>query len=161
MAFVAYPHPALARVAQPRAVDDGLRAIGETLRLAAIEARAFGLAGAHLGIDAPVIAINASPEGDADYRLMFNPRIAASATETEAGREASVALPGIEAEIVRPVWVDVTFEDGEGSARAERFAGFLGRVVQHEIEQMNGRFFLMNLSRLKREMLLRKASKRR
>ena len=93
------------------------------------------------------------------HRLLFNPRVVGTADETEAGDEGSVSLPGMRVEIRRPVWVEVASMDRDGMQQSERFDGFLARVAQHEIEQMQGIFFLDRLSRLKREMVLKKLKK--
>jgi peptide deformylase len=162
VAFVSYPHPTLAAKAEPAPVDARLTAIGARLCAAAIEARAYGLAAAHIGEAAPVIVLNTTPEGpEPSYAVYYNPQIFAVSPDSEAGREASVSLPGVEAEIVRPTWVDIGFQDASGQHRVERLEGFLARCAVHEIEQMNGRFFLLNLSRLKRDMVLKKARKAR
>jgi len=160
--FVLYPNPALAKKAVPAPVDARLIAIGNRLRDAATEAKAYGLAAAHIGEIEPIIVLNIAPDTpDPNYALYFNPRVVAVAPDTEAGREASVSLPGVEVEIVRPVWAEIAFEDAQGIARTERFEGFVARCALHEIEQMEGRYFLSNLSRLKRDMALKKAAKRR
>lgn len=162
MTFVLYPHSVLAAKAERAAVDAALLSIGERLLQAAAEAKAYGLAGAHIGEVAPVIVLNVAPEAaDPTYRLYFNPRIVVVAAETAAGTEGSVSLPGVQVEIARPVWAEIAYEDETGSAHTERLSGFLARCALHEIEQMNGRFFLANLSRLKREMVLKQAAKRR
>ena len=93
------------------------------------------------------------------HRLLFNPVVVATASETSSAEEGSVSLPGVRVEISRPVWVDVDSANAGGMRRTERFEGFLARVAQHEIDQMEGRFFLERLSRLKREMVLRKLAK--
>jgi peptide deformylase len=93
------------------------------------------------------------------HRLLFNPVVVATASETASGEEGSVSLPGVRVEIKRPLWVDVESTNAEGQRRTERFEGFLGRVVQHEFDQMEGRFFLERLSRLKRQMVLKKLAR--
>lgn len=98
-------------------------------------------------------------DGYAAPRLLFNPQIVAVAEETEKGEEGSVSLPGVRVEILRPVWSEIAFMDDAGTERTERFDGFLARVALHEIEQMQGIFFLERVSRLKREMALKKARK--
>jgi peptide deformylase len=133
-----------------------LRDVGLRLLAAAKEASAYGLAAVHIGEVEPVVAVSA--DGVA-HRLLFNPVVVATASETASGEEGSVSLPGVRVEIKRPVWVDVESTNAEGQRRTERFEGFLGRVVQHEIDQMEGRFFLERLSRLKRDMVLRKLGK--
>lgn len=161
MGFVLFPHPALEARAAPRAVDAELVAIGERLAQAAMEARAYGLAGAHIGEVAPVVVLNvASPAEKADYRLFYNPAVIGVADEVEAGVEGSVSLPGIEVAVERPVWAEITYQDADGVVRSERFEGFAARCALHEIDQVDGVFFLDRISRLKREMALKKFHKR-
>jgi peptide deformylase len=137
-------------------VDAALRATGERLLAAARTARAHGLAAAHLGEIAPVVVVSGAP---ASHELLFNPRIVAVAAVTAKGEEGSVSLPGVTVEIERPEWAEIAFMDAEGRPQTRRFEGFAARVALHEIEQMQGRFFLEKLSRLKRDMALRKARK--
>ena len=139
-------------------VDDALRATGQRLLAAARQAKAFGLAAVHLGEAAPVVVISGDGT-ERDYRLLFNPRIVGVAAETAKGEEGSVSLPGLVAEIDRPIWAEIAHQDETGAARTTRFEGFAARVALHEIEQMQGVFFLDRLSRLKREMALKKAKK--
>ena len=137
-----------------------MRATGERLLAAAVDAKAYGLAAAHIGEVAPVIVVTAAENPEpTDYGLLFNPRIVAVAETTEKGEEGSVSLPGARVEIARPVWADIAFMDAQGVPRTRRFGGFAARVVLHEIEQMQGVFFLDRLSRLRRDMALKRARK--
>jgi peptide deformylase len=68
-------------------------------------------------------------------------------------------MPGIEADIERPAWAEIAFQTGEGEHRTMRYEGFLARCAIYEIEQMNGTFFLAHLSRLKRDMLVKRFGK--
>jgi peptide deformylase len=138
-----------------------LREIGERLLVAARAAGAHGLAAAHIGEPAPVIVLNMAPGAVSAYRVFFNPEVVASANETEGGTEASVSLPGIEVTIDRPVWAEIAFDEADGQRARLRLDGFVARCALHEIEQMHGRFFLANLSRVKRDMALRRFAKRR
>jgi peptide deformylase len=157
--FLAYPDPRFALRADPRAVDNDLRAIGERLLRAATAAQAYGLAAVHIGEVAPVIVVSVAPPDRRDYRLFYNPRVAATSSENETGTEGSVSLPGAQVEISRPKWVELIYDDEAGVSRTERFEGFLARCVLHEMEQVNGVFFLDHLSRLKRDMLLKRLRK--
>jgi peptide deformylase len=136
-----------------------LRETGQRLLAAAEEAKAYGLAAVHIGEVAPVVIVGAEEE-PRNYRLLFNPRVVAVATELAKGEEGSVSLPGGRAQIARPVWAEIAFMDEAGTPQAVRFEHFAARVVLHEIEQMQGIFFLDRVSRLKREMALKKARKR-
>jgi len=159
LAFVVYPHPVLALKAESRAVDDDLRAVGERLLAAQRESRAQGLAAAHIGEAAPVVAIRLPGSADGAATLFYNPVVGAVADETASGPEGSVSLPGIEIDVIRPVWADIGWQDGTGAAQSERFTGLAARIALHEIDQMNGVFFLSRVSRLKREMALKKWKK--
>ena len=135
-----------------------MRGVGERLLAAAREAKAYGLAAAHIGDVEPVVVISGDPEGR-DYLLLFNPTVIAVAAETEPGEEGSVSLPGVRISVDRPVWAEISYMDAEGKPQNARFERFAARVALHEIEQMNGVFFLSKLSRLKRDMVLKKARK--
>ena len=140
-------------------MDDSLRAIGERLLSAARAASAYGLAAAHIGEVAPVVVISGEAEPRV-YTLMFNPVITASASDRVRGEEGSVSLPGVRVDVERPSWVEVTFQDEAGTRQVVRLDGFAARVAAHEIDQMNGIFFLDKLSRLKRDMVLKRWKKR-
>ncbi len=158
--FILFPDPFLQRKAEPAPVDAALVAIGERLRTAAIAARAYGLAGAHIGEIAPVVVINLAQDAESrEDRLLYNPRVLAVSSDTETGTEGSVSMPGIQVEIERPIWADLRWQDETGAEHTQRFEGFAARVALHEIEQMNGIFFLNRLSRLKREMAIKKFRK--
>lgn len=158
--FVVYPDPVLGTAAPPCLVNEDLLALGERLRAAAVESKAYGLAAAHIGVAAPVVMINLADPGAArEDLLLYNPRVVAVSAETESGTEGSVSMPGIEVEVVRPLWAEVAWQDEAGAPQARRFEGFQARVAVHEIEQMQGVFFLNRVSRLKRDMLIKKFAK--
>ncbi|MET3925266.1 peptide deformylase [Devosia sp. 2618] len=160
--FAIWPNPALTSAATPRPLDIALLDAGERLLAAATEVNAYGLAAAHLGLVEPVVVVSVATDvQQRDYRVMFNPVIGDVSTETAIGAEGSVSLPGIEVPVGRPVWADVSYETGDGQAHSERLEGFAARVALHEIEQMQGVFFLQRISRIKRDTALRKFEKSR
>ncbi|MDB5586904.1 MAG: Peptide deformylase [Devosia sp.] len=158
--FVRYPDPRLTAKAVPRSIDAALRGTAERLVAAASEVQAYGLAAAHIGEIEPLVVISVAAEtAQRDYQVLFNPEIIAAAESSQAGPEGSVSMPGIEAPIERPVWVDVAYDTVDGERITTRFEGFVARCALHEIEQMNGIFFLSRLSRLKRDTAIRKFQK--
>ena len=149
----------MGKAAAPRSgVDEALRATGERLLAAATEAKAYGLAAAHIGEIEPVVVICSDAEGRG-HLLLFNPVVTAVAGKATPEEEGSVSLPGVRVTIDRPVWAEIGYMDAEGTAQTARLEGFAARVALHEIEQMSGVFFLNKLSRLKRDMALKKARK--
>jgi peptide deformylase len=159
-AFVTYPHAALGRKAVSRPVDARMLQVGEALIDAARDVQAYGLAAAHLGSDEPIAVISVAADiGQRDYRLLYNPEIVLAAEEILSGPEGSVSLPGIEVPVERPIWVEVAYDNADGARETARFEGFVARVAQHEIDQVNGVFFLTRVSRLKRDTAIRKFEK--
>jgi peptide deformylase len=156
---VLFPDHALTVAAEPRAVDAPLREAGAALLATAESLRAYGLAGAHIGRVEPVVVVSLGPVEGRDYRLWYNPEVIDAMGAPEAGSEGSVSLPGIEVDIMRSPRVRVGFDDADGVRQELALEGFAARVAQHEIEQMNGVFFLDRLSRLKREAALRRYRK--
>lgn len=154
-----YPDPRFAIAASPRPLDDALRATGARLLATAKHHRAYGLAAIHIGAVEPVVVVSFGPTDSRDYHLLYNPQMRDLSAETVAGTEGSVSLPGIEIEIVRPVAATITYDDADGIRREAILSGFPARVAQHEIDQMNGIFFLDRLSRLKRDAALRRFRK--
>ncbi|KQN74067.1 hypothetical protein ASE94_03415 [Devosia sp. Leaf64] len=157
--FITYPDPRLSEAATPQPVDAALRAIGQRLLAAGTEAKAYGLAAAHIGEVAPIALVSISEPDKRDYRLLYNPTVVSSAQEQEIGTEGSVSLPGIEVDVLRARAVEITFDDENGIRHTLSLSGFAARVAQHEIDQVNGVFFLSRVSRLKRDAALKRFAK--
>ena len=73
--------------------------------------------------------------------------------------EASLSFPGIEAEVSRHAEITVSYLDDTGAPQHCEASGMLARVIQHELDYLEGRTFLDHLSRTRRQALLRKAAK--
>jgi peptide deformylase len=73
--------------------------------------------------------------------------------------EGSVSMPGFTEEVERPSKVEVRFQDVSGQWHDEQTEGFQAICIQHEIDQLNGMFWLKSLSKLKRDRLIRKWEK--
>ena len=125
---------------------------GERLRAAMDQTQAQGLAAAHIGDILPIVALRVAGA----VRLLYNPRVAGVAQEQAAGPEGSVSMPGIEVLVSRPIWADIAYQTETGAGEAERLEGWPARIALHEIDQVNGIFFLDRISRLKREAALRR-----
>lgn len=156
--LLTYPDPRLRAVAQPiTAFDDGLAALAAELVAAAEAAPAIGLAASHIGILQRVIAVR-PPEGAA-LRVYVNPMIEWASAETMVNEEGSVSMPDVSAEIERPRAVRVVYSDLDGIGCVEAAEGFHAAVLQHEIDQLDGVFWIERLSRLKRERLIKRYQK--
>ncbi|UYO00240.1 MAG: peptide deformylase [Devosia sp.] len=157
--FVTFPDPVLTQRASPRPLDPDLRAVGGKLLAMGRQHQVYGLAAAHIGLVEPVVLVSLSEPQSRDYRLLYNPEIVDLGGATAPGTEGSVSMPGIEVTIVRHAEAEIAFDDADGTRQVLRLSGFAARVAQHEIDQMNGLFFLDRLSRLKRDTAIRRFRK--
>lgn len=156
--LLTYPDPRLRSVAEPVVVfDDGLAALAADLVAAVESAPAIGLAAPHLGVLRRVIAVR--PSSGAAIRVYVNPSIERFSAETMVNEEGSVAMPGVSAEVERPRAVRVVYSHLDGTRDVEEADGFHAAVLQHEIDQLDGIFWIDRLSRLKRERLLKRYQK--
>ena len=157
--FVPWPHPCLRTPAAPvAAVTDEIRAIWDEM-IAAMEAMpGVGLAAVQLGIPLRLAVVDASTARGQAVR-MANPEILHASIEDRVHEEASPNLPGVSARISRPRAVTVRFLNAEGAVEDRDFVGLWATSVQHQIDHLAGRMYFDRLSRVKRDMLLKKARK--
>lgn len=150
-----YPDAMLATPAEEvTAFDDKLAAVAAELVAAVETAPAIGLAGPHIGALVRLIAVRPAEGGPVE--VMVNPVVASASAETMSNTEGSVSMPGITAEVVRPRAVRVAFFRLDGTAAEVEAEGFPAAVLQHEIDQLDGIFFLERLSKLRRDRLLKR-----
>ena len=118
-----------------------------------------GLAAPQIGVLRRLAVVDASESRGQPIR-MANPEILHASIEKRTHNEGSPNLPGVWAPIKRPRAVTVRFINAEGATEQRDFVGLWATSVQHQIDHLNGRMYFDNLSKVKRDMLLRKARKR-
>ncbi len=157
--FLRWPHPGLRTPAAPvDAVTDEVRAFWEEM-IAAMDAMpGVGLAAVQLGIPLALAVVDAS-EARGQAVRMANPRVLHASVQLRDHEEASPNLPGVSAVIARPRAVTVRFLNDSGAEEDRDFVGLWATSVQHQIDHLAGRMYFDRLSRVKRDMLLRKARK--
>lgn len=96
-----------------------------------------------------------------DVRIYVNPAVEDASQDTQRHTEGSVSMPGITEEVERPARIRVRYRTLDGEARTEEADGFLATCLLHEIDQLDGVFWLQRLSRLKRERAVRRWEKAR
>jgi peptide deformylase len=158
--FVMWPDPRLGRIAaEVDAVTDEVRAIWDDM-IDTMEAMpGVGLAAVQIGVMQRLAVVDASDKRGQAIR-MANPLILHSSVELRGHPEASPNLPGVSAEIKRPRAVTVTYMDETGMQVRKDLVGLWATSVQHQIDHLNGKMYIDRLSKMKRDMLLRKARKR-
>lgn len=156
-----WPDRRLATPAEPvAAVTDGIRAIWDDMidTMEAMPGQGVGLAAPQIGVMLRLAVVDCSAARGQAVRLA-NPEIVAASAERNTHEEASPCLPGVGAEIVRPARVTVRFLNDGGEVEERDFAELWATSVQHQIDHLAGRMYFANLSRLKRDRLLKKAAR--
>ncbi len=154
-----WPDKRLRSVAAPvEAITDEIRAIWDDM-IDTMEAMpGVGLAGPQIGVMLRLAVVDGSSKRGRAVR-MANPEILHASVELREHEEASPNLPGMSAVIKRPRAVTVRFLDQNGVIDRRDFVDIEATSVQHQIDHLNGRMYFDNLSKVKRDMLLRRARK--
>lgn len=116
-------------------------------------------------IDVEQVSKSEGGTGKPYLRVFINPRIISESDEDLSFNEGCLSLPGIEGNVYRPGMVEVQYHDLDFQPHRVTFDGLLARVIQHEIDHLNGKLFIDHLSFLRRSTLagqlnkLKKAAK--
>jgi peptide deformylase len=161
MSLVYYPNPIFKKHAE-RVTDfgDNLHRNIAVMQKVMTDNRAIGIGANMCGILQRIIIvpINDTPENN-NTIVMINPEVTEKSEETQTYLEASLSLPGIEAQIVRSAIVTVTYHDIHQQSHTLILKGFLATVVQHEIDYLNGIVYLDYLPKGKARLLREKIQK--
>jgi peptide deformylase len=133
--------------------DDSLRR--QVSRMAGImnDAIGVGLAAPQLGISQRLVVYRVGP--DAPVTVLANPELEWASDEGELGEEGCLSIPGITVDVDRPVYVRVRALDEEGEVRLVEASGLEARVIQHEMDHLDGVLILERTSREERKRALR------
>lgn len=159
--IVPYTHPALrTRATEVGAISDEVRTLWSEM-IEVMEAMpGVGLAAPQLGVSLRLAVVDASETRGKAVR-MANPVITEASAKLRDHEEASPNLPGVSAKIARPRAVTVEFLNERGETEQRDFVGLWATSVQHQIDHLDGRLYVDHLSRMKRDMLLKKVRKLR
>jgi peptide deformylase len=156
--IVRYPDPRLALPAQPATAFDGaLRDLAQDLLDTMHAAPGIGITAPHIGISLRLVVLDLGANDGA--RTYVNPEIIWASPETITHQEGSVSMPGVNDDITRHACVRISYHDIDGNLRTEQSEGLRAVCHQHEIDQLNGVFWIQRLSRLKRERLIKRFEK--
>jgi len=158
--LVLYPDPRLRQKAEPAVEwNDALQALARDLLDTMSAVSAVGLTAIHIGVPSRLVVIRLEP--GSEPRIYVNPAVTWASAEVASHTEGSVSMPGVTEVVERPAAVRVRYQDLSGAVREEEAQGFLAACLLHEIDQLDGLFWLERLSRLKRERLIKRYGKLR
>ena len=157
-AILRYPDPRLALPARPvTAFDDALHELARDLLETMRAAPGIGITAPHIGVPLRVVVLDLDPVDGA--QTYVNPEISWASPKMVLHREGSVSMPGIHDEVERHARVRIDYQDIDGNNHTEESDGLRAVCHQHEIDQLNGVFWIKRLSRLKRERLIKRFEK--
>ena len=155
------PDPVLRQQARPvERVDDELRRLADDMLATMYDAPGIGLAAPQIGISRRLIVMDpAKDEAPKTPLIMVNPEILARSDELRMHEEGCLSIPEFTAEVERPARVRVAFLDRAGKPQEQELDDIWATLVQHEIDHLNGVLFIDYLSRLKRDMVVKRFAK--
>jgi peptide deformylase len=156
--IIRYPDPRLSLPARPvTAFDGALRDLANDLLETMHAAPGIGITAPHIGISLRVVVLDLDPVDGA--RTYVNQEITWASPETILHQEGSVSMPGVNDELSRHARVRISYRDIHGNMQTEESEGLRAVCHQHEIDQLEGLFWIKRLSRLKRERLIKRFEK--
>lgn len=121
-----------------------------------------GLAAPQVGVNRRILIVDGTDMADVyDYlkdfrRTMINPVVVGESEETCEYSEGCLSVPGIYAEVTRPSVIKVSYYDEDMKQVTEEFKGFACRMVQHELDHLDGNLFVDRVSPIRRKMISRR-----
>lgn len=159
--FVMWPDKRLRTAAEPVAeMTDEIRTILADMVDTMEAMPGVGLAAPQIGVMLRLAVVDASDTRGKAIK-MANPEVLHASIEYRTHEEASPNLPGVSAKLKRPRAVTVRYLSEQGVIERRDFVGLAATSVQHQIDHLNGKMYFENLSRVKRDMLIKKAGKLR
>ncbi len=141
-------------------VDDELKILMDDMLETMYAAPGIGLAAVQVGILKRLIVIDISKNDEGkDPLFLVNPEIIFRSKQTSTYEEGCLSLPGHYAEIERPAECHINYIDYNGKQKNLKADGLLATCIQHEIDHLDGVLFIDYLSKLKKDMILKKLIK--
>ncbi|HEX5932714.1 MAG TPA: peptide deformylase [Pseudorhizobium sp.] len=159
--LIILPDPLLRQVSKAvEQVDSEITRLADDMLETMYDAPGIGLAAIQIGVPRRMLVIDVSREDEENKPMVFiNPEIVASSDERSVYEEGCLSIPDYYAEVERPATVTVNYVDRDGKQQAIEADGLLATCLQHEIDHLNGVLFIDHISRLKREMVVKKFTK--
>ncbi len=162
--IITFPNPRLRLVSAPvPRVDDTIRALMDDMLETMYAAPGVGLAAIQIAEQKRVIVLDVAKREDEKAEpqpyCLANPEIIWTSEEISTYQEGCLSIPDIYEDVERPARVRARYLDRDGGIREMEAEGILATCLQHEIDHLNGVLFIDRISRLKRELLLRKIRK--
>ena len=162
--IIEIPDPLLRKISEPvETFDDALQTLIDDMFETMYDAPGIGLAAIQVGVPKRLLVIDLQEEAEGvkNPRVFINPEFSEPSEETNVYSEGCLSIPDQFADVERPARIHAKWLDREGKAHDEVIDGLLATCLQHEVDHLDGIVFTDHLSRMKREMVLKKLEKLR
>lgn len=159
--LIILPDPVLRQISTPlEQVDDAVRGLASDMLDTMYDAPGIGLAAIQIGVPKRMLVIDLSKDDEEKKpQVYINPEIVQFSDERSTYEEGCLSIPDYYAEVERPARITIKFVGLDGKEQMFDAEGLLATCLQHEIDHLNGVLFIDYISRLKREMVIRKFTK--
>src|SRR3954468_5437359 len=159
--LIILPDPVLRQVSNPvERVDDAVRKLASDMLDTMYDAPGIGLAAIQVGEPLRLLVIDLAKEGEESAPHVFiNPEIVATRDARSVYEEGCLSIPDYYAEVERPAQVTVDYIDRQGRQQQLAADGLRAPCLQHEIDHLNGVLFIDHISKLKRDIVVRRFRK--
>ena len=155
------PNKLLRQVSQPvDKVDKEIQKLMNDMLETMYSANGIGLAAIQIGVPKNLVVIDLlTKEKKKDPMFFVNPKILKKSSKMSKYEEGCLSIPNLFAEVRRPSECEIEYLDYEGNKKSLKATGLLATCLQHEIDHLKGILFIDYLSKLKRDIILKKLSK--
>lgn len=155
------PDPRLQAISMDvETVDADIRSLIEDMTESMYAAEGIGLAAIQIGVAKRVLVIDLDQkEGNRNPRAFINPKITWASEEMAVFEEGCLSVPEIWDDVERPARIKAEYLDTDGKLQTLEADGLLATCLQHEMDHLNGVLFIDHLSRLKKNMAIKKLTK--
>ena len=169
------PDPILRAISKPvERVDDEMRALLDDMLDTMYDAPGIGLAAIQIGVPLRIVTVDVSPRKESDEDLeegeepepavpnpifLINPKIITSSDDRSTYEEGCLSIPEYYADVERPASCKVEYIDRNGKQQTLDADEILATCIQHEIDHLDGVLFIDHISKLKRDMVVKKFTK--
>ena len=159
--IITIPNPLLRKISEPvTSVNNEEKKLMDDMLETMYAAPGIGLAAVQVGVLKRIIVIDLSKDGEKKTPLFIvNPQITFKSDDLISYEEGCLSIPNQFAEIKRPSSCKVNFLDYNGKKKEINADGLLATCIQHEVDHLNGILFIDHLSKLKKDLILKKTKK--
>ena len=159
--IITIPDPLLRQVSTPvERIDDDLLRLADDMLATMYEAPGIGLAAIQVAVPKRMFVLDVANEGEGPNPLVIiNPEILATGSDLRLHEEGCLSIPDVLVEIERPSTCTLRYTDRAGKQQILEAEGLMATAIQHEFDHLNGRMIIDFMSRLKRDMVIRKFKK--